>query len=142
MKDNRAFVDTNIFVYASLEEKQQGDKRDKSIALLQSLSDKVVYINTQVLHEIYSVMLRHGIDEKEIQDKLSVIIRETKLSVIRLKTVKRCWDMRQKYKYSYWDCLILASALENDCAVVYSEDMQHNQIIGQSLRIINPFIQK
>jgi len=124
MKDNRAFVDTNIFIYASLEEKQQGDKRDKSIALLQSLSDKVVYINTQVLHEIYSVMLRHGIDEKEIQDKLSVIIRETKLSVIRLKTVKRCWDMRQKYKYSYWDCLILASALENDCAVVYSEDMQ------------------
>jgi predicted nucleic acid-binding protein len=142
MKDNRAFVDTNIFIYASLEEKQQGDKRDKSIALLQSLSDKVVYINTQVLHEIYSVMLRHGIDEKEIQDKLSVIIRETKLSVIRLKTVKRCWDMRQKYKYSYWDCLILASALENDCAFVYSEDMQHNQIIGQSLRIINPFIQK
>ncbi len=131
MKDNIVFVDTNILIYASLEESGQGGKRDKAIALLQSLSDKVVYINTQVLHEIYNVMLRHGIDEGAIQDKLSVIIRETKLAIIRLNTIKRCWDMRVKYNYSYWDCLILASALENDCAVVYSEDMQHNQNIEQ-----------
>jgi predicted nucleic acid-binding protein len=80
MKDDRVFVDTNIFIYASLEEKQQGDKRDKAINLFQSLSDKKVFISTQVLHEFYSVMLRHGIDEKLIQDKLDVITRETKLS--------------------------------------------------------------
>jgi predicted nucleic acid-binding protein len=35
---------------------------------------------------------------------------------------------------------MLASALENDCTILYSEDMQHNQVIEQSLRIINPFI--
>lgn len=140
MKDDRVFVDTNIFIYASLEGNHQGGKRDKAIALLQCLSEKIVFVNTQVLHEIYSVMLRHGVDEKAIQEKLAVIIKETKLSVIRLKTIKQCWAMRLKYKYSYWDCLILASALENDCTVLYSEDMQHNQVIEQSLRIINPFI--
>jgi len=42
MKDDRVFVDTNIFIYASLEGNHQGGKRDKAIALLQSLSDKVV----------------------------------------------------------------------------------------------------
>jgi predicted nucleic acid-binding protein len=139
MKDNRVFVDTNIFIYTILTENQAWEKRDKSIALLQSLSDKVVFINTQVLNEIYSVMLRHEIGERDIQEKIEVIIRETRLSVIRLKTIKRCWELRMKYKYSYWDCLIMASALENQCAILYSEDMQHQQHIEQSLKIINPF---
>lgn len=139
MKDNRVFVDTNIFIYAILKENRPGNKGDKAAALLQSLSDKVVFINTQVLNEIYSVMLRHEIEEKDIQEKLEIIIRETRLSTIRLKTINRCWDLRMKYKYSYWDCLILASALENHCAVLYSEDLQHQQFIEQSLRIVNPF---
>lgn len=139
MKDDRVFVDTNIFMYASLEEEQQGDKRDKAVILFRSLSDKNVFISTQVLHEFYSVMLRHGIDEKRIQDKLDVVTRETKLSVIKLKTVKLCWDLRLKYKYSYWDCLMLASALENECGILYSEDMQNTQIIEHSLKVVNPF---
>jgi predicted nucleic acid-binding protein len=139
MKDNRVFVDTNIFIYTILTENQAWEKRDKAVALFQSLSDKIVFINTQVLNEIYSVMLRHEIEEKDIQEKIEVIIRETRLSIIRLKTVKRCWELRMKYKYSYWDCLIMASALENQCAVLYSEDMQHQHHIEQSLRIINPF---
>jgi predicted nucleic acid-binding protein len=138
MKDNRVFVDTNIFIYPILTENQAWEKRDKSIALLQSLSDKVVFINTQVLNEIYSVMLRHEIGERDIQEKIEVIIRETRLSVIRLKTIKRCWELRMKYKYSYWDCLIMASALENQCAILNSEDMQHQQHIEQSLKFINP----
>jgi predicted nucleic acid-binding protein len=139
MKDNRVFVDTNIFIYTILTESQALEKRDKAIALFQSLSDKIVFINTQVLHEIYSVMLRHEIEEKVIQEKIEIIIRETRLSVIRLKTIKRCWELRIKFKYSYWDCLIMASALENQCALLYSEDMQNQQLIEQSLRIINPF---
>jgi len=140
MKDDRVFVDTNIFIYASLEERQQGDKRGKAIILFRSLSDKKVFISTHVLHEFYSVMLRHGVDEKLIQEKLDVITGETKLSVIKLKTVKLCWDMRLKYKYAYWDCLMLASALENECGILYSEDMQNKQIIEHSLQVINPFM--
>jgi len=45
-----------------------------------------------------------------------------------------------KYQYSFWDSLMLASALENGCSVIYSEDMQHEQIIGKKLKIINPFV--
>jgi predicted nucleic acid-binding protein len=57
-----------------------------------------------------------------------------------VNTVKRCWDMRLKYRYNYWDCLILASALENDCGILYTEDLQHGQIIEKSLEIVNPFL--
>ena len=36
--------------------------------------------------------------------------------------------------------LIIASALENECEVLYSEDLQHGQVIDDKLRIVNPFV--
>jgi predicted nucleic acid-binding protein len=49
--------------------------------------------------------------------------------------------LKEKYHYSWWDSLVLASALENGCQIVYSEDMQHEQVIEDSLKIINPFLE-
>jgi predicted nucleic acid-binding protein len=43
------------------------------------------------------------------------------------------------YKFSYYDSQIIASALEHQCEILYSEDMQDGQVIEHCLRIINPF---
>jgi predicted nucleic acid-binding protein len=139
MNDSRVFVDTNIFLYAALEDDFQQGKRTDAVNLLKGLIDKLVYVNTQVLQEFYSVMLRHGASGDAIRDRLDAIIGETKVSVITVKTVKRCWDIRMKYQYNYWDCLILASALEHDCGILYTEDLQNGQIIEKTLKIVNPF---
>lgn len=48
-------------------------------------------------------------------------------------------NINAKYGYSYWDSLILATALVSNCAAVYSEDMHHDQLIEDKLRIVNPF---
>jgi len=45
----------------------------------------------------------------------------------------------EKYKYQYYDSLIIATAIENGCSILYSEDMQHNQNIENKLVIVNPF---
>lgn len=140
MNDNRVFIDTNIFLYAALEDDFQQGKRTGAINLLKGLYGKTVYINTQVLHEFYSVMLRNGASDEAICNQLNAIIGETKVAVIKVKTVRQCWDIRLKYRYNYWDCLILASALENDCGILYTEDLQHGQIIEKSLQIVNPFV--
>ncbi len=140
MKDNHVFVDTNVFIYAIMEDERSEVKHQRAVSLFNQLSDQIVFINTQVINEIYSVMLKHGINDKVIQDKIALIIKETKISFINLETIKKCWDIRIKYQYSYWDSLILASAIENHCDFLYSEDMQHNQIIQNSIKIINPFI--
>ncbi|SFO87434.1 PIN domain-containing protein [Hydrogenimonas thermophila] len=57
-----------------------------------------------------------------------------------LDTQIKAIDIKEKYKLQYYDSLILATALENGCNILYSEDMQHNQIIENQLKIINPFI--
>jgi predicted nucleic acid-binding protein len=40
---------------------------------------------------------------------------------------------------SNWDSLIVASALESQCSILYTEDLQHGQVIDQVLTIVNPF---
>jgi len=53
----------------------------------------------------------------------------------QIKTLK----LKEKYKFQYFDALIVATALENKCKVLYSEDMQHELIVENRLQIVNPF---
>ena len=50
------------------------------------------------------------------------------------------YDIKKRYKFSWWDSLIVSTALENDCNTLLSEDLQHNQLIEGRLRVINPFV--
>lgn len=61
------------------------------------------------------------------------------MSAITLETVISAWKVKQKHRFSYWDSLIVASALENDCTRLVSEDLRAGQIIVQKLKILNPF---
>ncbi|APB35038.1 Putative nucleic-acid-binding protein, contains pilt domain [Gloeomargarita lithophora Alchichica-D10] len=49
-------------------------------------------------------------------------------------------EINIRYGYSYWDSLIIATALQSNCNILYSEDMQHDQLIEGKLRIINPLL--
>lgn len=46
----------------------------------------------------------------------------------------------ERLGYSHYDSQIIAAALACDCAVLYSEDMQHGQLIDGTLTIVNPFV--
>ena len=54
-------------------------------------------------------------------------------------TQRNALGIKKKYHFQYYDSLILATAIENNCSIVYSEDMQHNQSIENKIKIINPF---
>lgn len=138
MRD-KVFIDTNVFVYAALEDNAHARQSKSAINLLKDIKEKEVLISTQVLNEFYNVLLRHGISDKVIQRKIEDIIAEAGVSIIKIATIKHCWEIRAKYKYSYWDSLMAAAALEGKCKILYTEDMQHGQVIEETLMIINPF---
>ena len=58
---------------------------------------------------------------------------------VSVATIQQAWLIGEKYGYSYFDSLVLASALESHCDVLYSEDMQDGQLIESCLKIVNPF---
>ncbi len=59
---------------------------------------------------------------------------------IQKELVAQALNISQQYGFSYYASLIIASALEADCKTLYTEDLQHNQLIEGKLRIINPFV--
>jgi predicted nucleic acid-binding protein len=135
---DKFFIDTNILVYACIGNDQV--KHGKTLDFFKTVENKEIFVSTQILSELYSALSKNGIDEKLIKNYLINIANRTIIAVITLNTIKYCLDLKEKYRYSYWDSLVLATALENNCSIVFSEDMKHNQLIEIKMRIVNPFV--
>ena len=50
----------------------------------------------------------------------------------------RALELQERYRFSFWDALIVAAALEAGCTRLLTEDLQHGQVI-EGLRVENPF---
>lgn len=134
---DKIFIDSNIFIYAKVE-KSGDENHRKAMEFLRSVEGEIV-ISIQILNEFYNVLSRYKIDDDTIQDNINEILKDVNLRTITLSTIKLCWKIKKRYRYSYYDSLIIASALENNCSLLYSEDMQHDQLIDKKLTITNPF---
>jgi len=135
MKD-KVFLDTNIFVYLYSEDEPQ-----KQSVALKTIDKNHCVTSTQVLNEFCSVCLRKlGMHSNEVLPSINEIIENCELCDINIDTIQSALLLHNKYGYTYYDCLVLASAISNECKYLYSEDMQHNQVIEGKLKIINPFL--
>ena len=130
------FFDTNIIIY--LYSADEPEKRRRSQALLDARDG---IISMQVLNE-FSNTLRKKF--KFEYDAIDSAIKELSSNFIvvtqNLRTIFSAFNVGKRYGYSYYDSLIISTARENDCAILYSEDLQHGQVIEDTLTIINPFV--
>jgi predicted nucleic acid-binding protein len=135
MRD-KIFIDTNILVYLV---KDNSGKAEIISSKIQERSNS--YISTQVANEFCNVALKKfDFTHSNVLftiDKFSEIFT---ISQVQVSTIKLAIQIKEKYGYSYYDSAIIASALQNKCNILYTEDLQHNQLIENSLTIINPFI--
>ena len=134
----KVFIDSNIFIYAYTSDDEQKHSIARDL-LRTSVLDNEIVLSVQILNEFYSVMARYKYPHHKIKLCLNEIIEQVKVMPLELETIQQCIFIKEKYCYSWWDSLVLVSALENDCTVIYSEDLQSEQIIENKLRIINPF---
>lgn len=133
MKDN-CFIDTNIFLYAFSDIDLDKQLIAKEI-ILQSCK-----ISTQVINEASNNFIKKlTFDEYMITSFVESAYARYEIIDFSKPVFIRASGIRTKYKYSYYDSLIIAAALESQCDILYSEDMHHNQIIEKNLKIINPF---
>ena len=58
---------------------------------------------------------------------------------LTIKTHEKAVGIAERYDYRIYDSLIVASALEAKCELLYSEDLQDRQVVDGRLRIRNPF---
>jgi len=133
----KVFLDTNILVY--LYSKNEQDKRNK---LCQMLDNLYRITSTQALNEASNVWFKKygwgGDKIKNHLDNIELICNE--IRVITRSTINLAISLKDKYGYSYYDCVMIASAIESDCNEIYTEDMSNGQVINNFLKITNPFI--
>ena len=140
---SKVFVDSNIWVYAFIESEEEKEKKIKITSFLEELKSKSeIIISVQILNEFHWVLKRkYKVDEAEIKERvLNGILKIVKVIPVDLKSYQNAYNIRENYSFSYWDSIIVASALGNECEILYSEDMQHNQVVEDKLKILNPLI--
>ena len=133
--NDKIFLDTNICIYAF---DNDSKKKEKALDLIICYNATV---STQVLMETANVAAKKlKLKQEEIELSIDYITTFCSLQIIELSTVKQAFQISKKYQYSLYDALILSSALEANCNILFSEDMQHGQLIDNRLKILNPFL--
>jgi predicted nucleic acid-binding protein len=132
------FFDTNILVYS-----YSNSETEKQTIARRLITDNNSCISTQVLNELANTITRKF--KFTYQDAI-ISIKEScqnnKLHINTDTTIFQACKIAELYGFSFYDSLIIAAAIESNCVVLYSEDMNNGQIIDNKLTIVNPFVDK
>lgn len=130
------FIDTNVLVYCY--SATEPEKKQKAVEVSNTVD---AIISTKVLKEFSNTLFKKfRIDWERIEQSVDELSNNFNIYINSPQTIKSACSIALKYGYSFYDSLILASSLETGCNILYSEDLQHNQLIENKLRIINPFV--
>lgn len=134
---DKVFFDTNVILY--LYSKDELKKQTTSLQTVNECDQPI--ISTQVVNELVNVLYRKmGIGWDEITNVIREIQEYFTITVIDLSVIQLACKLASRYLYSWFDSLILASALSVNATILFSEDMQHGHMIEDRLRIINPYL--
>ena len=139
VQQGKIFLDSNILVYFVDEHDSKKQKIAEKL-IKNSVEMKTGVLSTQSLQEFYSVVTRKSLCSKEqaktIVEKFKNTLPITQISVSH---ILKAIDISIQTQFSFWDSLIVSAAHSSGCVIVYSEDMNHNQLVN-GVKIINPFI--
>jgi predicted nucleic acid-binding protein len=132
----RKFLDSNIWIYA-LNQGQDAEKHRISNILA---TQTELYLSTQVINEVCVNLIKKAkFQENQIQNLIQGFYQIHQIVEIDLNILLKASTLRTKYLFSFWDSLIVASAMSVNANQLYSEDMQHSLMV-EELQIINPFL--
>jgi len=134
------FVDTNVLLYS--EDTADAAKQGAAKAWLRELwVRRCGRLSTQVLNEFYAVSTRKLRPPMAAGDARAEVRRYQRWQpwVVDHATVEAAWAVESRYGLHYWDALMVASAQQQGCTILLTEDLQHDQQID-GVRIINPFL--
>jgi predicted nucleic acid-binding protein len=125
MNGKRAFADSNVPIYAySMSDPVKQQKARAAIL------DNECVVSTQVLNEFCNVCLKKfHLPVSIIQRDIKEIVETCELIYINEETVQFALELQARYEFSYYDSLVVASALENECEYFFSEDLSDGQVI-------------
>lgn len=134
MSAGDTFFDTSVLFYLLSNDVRKADR-------VEALLAHRGIISVQVLNEFTVVALRKvGLPLLEIREILDTVRAVCTVEPLTATTHDRGMEICERYKFSFYDSVIVAAALIAGAKLLCSEDLQHGQVIDRQLRIVNPFL--
>lgn len=133
----KILLDTNIWVYLYAK-----NPPEKYQVVQQIVADQFesIAISAQIMGELFTVLTRKNLTSaSDAQTIITEIATTVPVLSIDPANVLLALDINSRYQYTYWTSLVIATGLLAGCQTLYSEDMQHRQVIDDRMQVINPF---
>jgi predicted nucleic acid-binding protein len=133
------FVDTPVFLYTA----DERDTRKQALArqwVRWCWSERTGRISTQVLNELYHNAITRFRARMPVQQARTQVrnLRQWQPPHLDTFTIDGAWALQDRHALGYWEALIVASAQQQGCRYLLSEDLPHQQRF-ESVQVINPF---
>jgi predicted nucleic acid-binding protein len=134
MSGGDSFFDTSVLLYLLSPEVGKADR-------VEVLLERTGVISVQVLNEFTAVAFRKlGMSFGEISEVLDIVRAVCRTEALTVEDHECAIQIAERYRFSFYDSLIIATALRAGCKTLYCEDLQHHQKIERQLTVINPFV--
>ncbi len=138
------FIDTNVILYATLLPQNEKEAINKQIDRdLLNKADNSIVISTQVVAEFANVLIKKSSYTKdEIVVLINNLISNMQVISVNTEILLSCIEIWHRYRFSFYDSLIVASALSANCSYLITEDLQDQQVINyqnHQIQVVNPF---
>jgi predicted nucleic acid-binding protein len=136
----RFFLDTNIFVYSFDASSPKKTAQAKKL-IRRAIETHSGIVSYQVVQEFFNVALRRfakPMSSVDAEQYLSTTFRPLLSVHSSMALYGEALRVGARFRLPWYDSLIVASAIEGQCDVLFSEDFQDGQRIG-NLAISNPF---
>jgi predicted nucleic acid-binding protein len=140
--NDKFFLDTNLLIY-SFDSREFTKQQQAQHLIVQALSNQKGIISFQVVQEFLNAARRkfaNPLSATDCQTYLTQVLMPLCQAFPQLDLYQKALIVEERYRYSFYDSLILAAALQAHCQILYTEDLQAGQIIEQTLQIVNPFL--
>jgi predicted nucleic acid-binding protein len=136
---DRQFIDTNILIYAH--DHSAGNKHSRARDLIRELwlSGKGC-LSVQVLQEFY-VNVTQKVPKPLTPDAAAQIIADLSAWEVHRPRVEDILDairLQHRYQISFWDAMIVSSAIQLGCQTIWSEDLSSGQVYD-TVTVASPF---
>ena len=138
MKD-KVFLDSNVIIYAYSNSELEKQRQSRSIFK----QYENINISNQVINEVANILFKKfKLNSFEAETTILQINDMSNMFNLTLAIQIKAIRIKKDYNLQFYDALIVATALENNCTILYSEDMQDSLVVENRLTIINPFKEK
>jgi predicted nucleic acid-binding protein len=133
----RSFFDTNVLIYP--DDKAAPAKQRRALELLaEHRRGGTGVVSLQVLQEYFVAVTRKlGVDARVARRKVE-LLAEFDVAVPDVGDILAAIDLHRLHGFSFWDALILRSAKQSGCSVLFTEDLQQQRELD-GVRIVDPF---